>query len=114
MTYALWIVLERDIKISVGSLGEMIFKKGIYFYVGSAKKNFYSRIARHLRKDKKIFWHIDYLLASPFTKVMGVIWRSNIAECQLAQDFLNRKYKYVSKFGCSDCKCQSHLFYRRD
>jgi Uri superfamily endonuclease len=63
-TYALIIELASDERISVGKLGKINFKKGYYLYVGSGQNSLEARIARHLRKRKKKFWHIDYLLAS--------------------------------------------------
>jgi len=45
-------------------LGEFDFPAGIRLH-GSAKRNFEARIARHLRQEKTLRWHIDYLLAAP-------------------------------------------------
>ena len=61
-TYCLLIHLKQDSKITIGKLGEKNFQKGYYIYVGSALNSLKTRIQRHLRKEKKIHWHIDYLL----------------------------------------------------
>jgi len=45
---------------SIGALGVIHFD-GYYVYVGSAQNNISKRISRHLRKDKKTKWHVDYL-----------------------------------------------------
>ena len=66
-TYLLQIEAGRNFKTRVGKLGSLYFKKGYYLYVGSAKRGLEARIKRHLRKDKKIFWHIDYLKVSPLS-----------------------------------------------
>ena len=109
--YALEIWLNQDIWLIVGALGELCFKKGKYFYVGSAQNSLENRVKRHLRKEKKNFWHIDYLLTSDAALVTKVLLREagKEYECKLAEE-LNRLGKPVAKFGCSDCSCKSHLF----
>ncbi len=113
MTYILWIVLDIDIKIYVGSLGKLIFRKGVYLYIGSAKRGFRSRIKRHLAKTKNIFWHIDYLTSSGYAQIKE-IWINNKAkECQTAKTLIKAGYNFIDRFGCSDCGCKSHLFFIR-
>ena len=48
--YVLIIQLNGDTALSVGALGTLAFKKGLYAYVGSAQTNMEQRIRRHLRK----------------------------------------------------------------
>jgi hypothetical protein len=60
--YILLIFLPEQQSTRVGSLGEIDFVPGWSAYVGSAMRGLRSRISRHLKRDKKIFWHIDYLL----------------------------------------------------
>ena len=67
--YVLFIRVERDIVVKIGSLGKLKFSKGIYAYVGSAQNGIKKRIARHLKKRKRKFWHIDYLLAQRCVKI---------------------------------------------
>ena len=111
-TYCLLIKLNQNSTIKIGKLGELDFKKGYYVYVGSALNSIDGRIKRHLSKEKKIFWHIDYLLAAPGSKVNEVILErsSKKWECNIAME-ISKKGLQVNKFGCSDCKCNSHLFY---
>jgi Uri superfamily endonuclease len=108
--YVLILKLENDKKIKIGSLGELNFKKGFYAYVGSAQNSLEKRIERHLRKDKKLRWHIDYFLNH--AKVID-IWIKQQApkeeECKLAKK-LAENFESIARFGCSDCKCISHLF----
>jgi len=61
-TYILVINISEDLEIKIGQLGEVFFKEGDYIYIGSAKACLDARLRRHLRKDKKTYWHIDYLL----------------------------------------------------
>ena len=111
MTYLLRVKLDKDLNISIGKLGEIEFGKGIYLYVGSAKKGFQDRVRRHLSGSKKIFWHIDYLLSSRFTKIEGVWVSKKNQECQTAGYFLKKGCSFVERFGSSDCRCRSHLFF---
>ncbi|MGB2770006.1 MAG: GIY-YIG nuclease family protein, partial [Candidatus Zixiibacteriota bacterium] len=60
--YQLLIRLPESVHIQIGKRGRYRFPKGYYIYTGSAKNGFRGRIKRHLRKEKKHFWHIDYLL----------------------------------------------------
>ncbi len=111
-TYCLIIKLIQNSRIRIGKLGEMNFKKGYYIYVGSALNSIDSRIQRHLSKEKKMFWHIDYFLNSPNSAVSEVILERSPEkwECNVAFE-ISKKGLPTDKFGCSDCKCSSHLFY---
>lgn len=111
-TYCLIIRLNNDSLISVGKLGKIDFKKGYYVYVGSALNSIDARIKRHLKNEKKLFWHIDYLLNSPNASINEVILERSPEkwECKIATA-ISKKGIPVIKFGCSDCKCDSHLFY---
>ena len=111
-TYCLIIELKNDSVISVGKLGELDFKKGFYVYVGSALNSIDARIKRHLKNEKKLFWHIDYLLNSPNATIKEVILERSPQkwECKIAKEIADDALPLI-KFGCSDCKCDSHLFY---
>jgi Uri superfamily endonuclease len=111
-TYCLIIKLNKDSKITVGKLGKLDLKKGYYIYVGSALNSIDSRIKRHLKREKKLFWHIDYFLNSPYASIIEVILERSEDkwECDIATA-ISKKGIPLSKFGCSDCKCNSHLFY---
>jgi len=111
-TYCLIIKLNKDSRISVGKIGEYDFKKGFYVYVGSALNSIDARIKRHLRNEKKLFWHIDYLLASSNASIREVILERSPEkwECEIAGKIAVNAFPLIG-FGCSDCKCNSHLFY---
>ncbi|RLF60544.1 MAG: GIY-YIG nuclease family protein, partial [Thermoplasmata archaeon] len=61
-SYVLIINLKKEKEIEIGRLGRILFNKGYYAYVGSGLNNLEKRVGRHLRKNKKKKWHIDYLL----------------------------------------------------
>jgi len=96
------------LRVSIGRLGEFDFPAGDYVYTGSARRNLEARVARHLRREKRLRWHIDYLLAAPGVTVSEVR-RSDVAECALNQATVGRAP--VPGFGASDCRqgCGSHL-----
>ncbi|HBY56522.1 MAG TPA: DUF123 domain-containing protein [Candidatus Atribacteria bacterium] len=112
-TYVLVIEISKDFEIIVGKLGKVFFKKGNYIYIGSAKACLEARLRRHLKKDKKSFWHIDYLLKSKKTKILQIWIIDKKMECQTAEVFCQDPTTEIIKkgFGSSDCKCVSHLFY---
>lgn len=102
--------------IRVGSLGDIRFRQGFHIYVGSALgPGGLKRVARHVRlaseKDKDPRWHIDYLNIDPHFELVAAVCASTLKdmECSLAGSLAG---KSVHNFGCSDCSCGSHLFYR--
>jgi Uri superfamily endonuclease len=109
--YALFIELGKTVIIDVGALGKMEFRKGLYVYVGSAQNNLEQRLRRHLRKEKRLFWHVDYLLRSEDAKVAKVLYKqaNRPEECEIAKELAERS-EPINGFGCSDCTCRSHLF----
>jgi len=68
--YQLLIRLNEARRIRVGKLGTFDFPAGWYVYTGSAMNGLTARIARHLRREKRLHWHIDYLLQH--ARVVGV------------------------------------------
>jgi Uri superfamily endonuclease len=108
--YLLLIQLKKDTRIRIGKLGVISFKEGYYLYVGSALNGLDQRIRRHIRKQKKNYWHIDYFLDS--SQIISVYYKESVQreECSIAHTFETTLYP-ISGFGCSDCNCRSHLFF---
>jgi sugar fermentation stimulation protein A len=111
-TYILIVCLSEERVIRVGRLGKIAFEPGIYFYVGSGGRSPEKRLARHARRRKRKFWHIDYLTVN--SRVIGalVFEHDRSLECDLA-DALAGTFEAVPGFGASDCRCRSHLFRSR-
>ncbi len=109
--YILVITFSGDVVEDIGSLGRMRFAKGLYAYVGSAQNSIEKRVRRHRSKNKKVFWHIDRLLGNRPAKITKVIYKKSDKqeECNMAER-LRKTCAPVPHFGCSDCKCNSHLF----
>ncbi len=104
-SYVLILENNEERSLQVGKLGTITFEPGYYYYVGSAKKM--SRVVRHFNaKSKK--WHVDYI-SQVFTVVGAILFK--IPECELASKI---KLKKIPSFGCSDCECESHLFYSKN
>ena len=110
--YLLSLRLNTPRKIAVGALGEVEFEKGTYIYAGSAQKNLARRTARHLRRRKKLHWHIDYLVReAEFLEAFPIRRTRRDLECRLARDVAQIAENSIPGFGSSDCSCQSHLFH---
>ena len=109
--YVLEISVGRNISVKVGKLGSVKFDKGLYAYVGSAQNNLEKRVKRHLSKQKKTFWHIDYLLANKHVKITRVFSKSaeKSEECRFAAELAHNSLP-MTGFGSSDCECTSHLY----
>lgn len=115
--YFLKIKIKKQIKVKIGKLGVIDFPEGIYFYSGSGGKNPDKRVKRHLSKNKKLFWHIDYLLKNKFVSIeyYRIFTDTVTSECTLNKRLkrvLNGKF-IIKGFGSSDCrqKCAAHLIY---
>jgi len=109
-SYILVIKLKEEKAIQIGKLGKIHFKMGFYVYVGSALNGLEQRINRHIRTNKKKHWHIDYFL--DFAEIIGILYKESETreECNIAIE-LDKQLVSICGFGCSDCRCKSHLFY---
>lgn len=112
-TYCLIIGNYKTDSLKIGNLYEDLkFKKGFYVYIGSAMNSLAPRLNRHLSNDKKMHWHIDYLLKSPDCHIRDILF--NISEerieCKLAKS-ISKEGEEIPRFGSSDCSCNSHLIY---
>lgn len=94
--------------IAVGKFGLCNFPAGEYIYTGSARRHIDARIARHLRAEKTLRWHIDYLLNAPEVSVIKVAQFTE-SECEVNQR--TQGVLLINHFGATDCVhgCGSHL-----
>ncbi|HYC11219.1 MAG TPA: GIY-YIG nuclease family protein [Nitrososphaerales archaeon] len=113
-SYQLVIRLAEERTMVIGRRGRFAFPPGYYVYTGRAVRGLESRIARHLRRNKKMRWHIDYLLrhgsAIEVRRYLG-----DLSECSLSRtvEALPGSRVVVRMFGSSDCRCSAHLFHFR-
>ncbi len=114
-TYVLLLNLPQPLTVRVGRLGNFTLDSGVYAYVGSAfgPGGLKARVYRHLRPEKPLHWHIDYLL--PHTRVLAVYYVTTTEhlECAWNQSLctLTGAKVPISGFGASDCHsgCPAHL-----
>ena len=109
-SYLLLLELPRRRRLAVGRLGRVAFGKGWHVYVGSAMRHLTARVARHLRRRKRLHWHIDFLRAAAGRVVALPIRSSRREECELAAALADVLEPGPAGFGCSDCACATHLF----
>ena len=106
-TYVLVIRKRGSTRIRM-SRQEIFMEQGLYLYVGSAKRGLEHRLARHMKKRKKCFWHIDYITSRRDTNVMA-IYVSLHPECETLAAVCQLGPFFGRKLGSSDCKCPSHF-----
>ena len=109
-SYILLIELPEEQTITLGSLKSIHFVQGYYAYVGSAMSGLEARLNRHLRSDKNLHWHIDYLLQKAHIDDIIVCENEERLECRIA-GAIGSQFDDIPGFGCSDCRCPSHLFF---
>lgn len=111
--YIVWIGIKNETDIAVGALGEKTFAPGFYAYTGSAQKNRTARLLRHLKLEKPLRWHIDYLRPYGDVAAVHTLPGTKDEECKLAARLTQEAGGIVSvpRFGASDCRCPGHLIY---
>jgi sugar fermentation stimulation protein A len=110
-TYVLIVSLEKDRTIAVGKLGFIEFAAGTYAYCGSAMAGYRNRIKRHFSREKRLHWHIDYLLEEAEPVGAFLLPGGDGVECSLGKLLSSLTgSEPVVGFGSSDCSCRSHLY----
>lgn len=109
--YQLIVRLAHPVTVTVGALGSFTFPCGRYIYTGRASKRLSKRIERHRRAEKKLRWHIDYLLQEAQIEGIRVYRGQAAAECSINNETAQALHGVfpVKGFGSSDCRCTSHL-----
>ena len=109
--YLLTLRIDRCSKINIGALGGLEIRCGYYIYVGSGMSNLSTRIARHLRRRKKLRWHIDYL-CDVADRIQAFPVRSPWAiETEIATEVARLYEPCLPGFGSSDSPLSTHLFF---
>lgn len=110
-SYVLILRLIGCSELAVGRLGMLRLPAGHYAYVGSALAGLQARLARHMRRDKRHHWHIDYLLdVAEIVEAWAYLGPERV-ECQWAALLSKQLEPAARGFGSSDCRCPTHLFY---
>ncbi|MBO8174450.1 MAG: DUF123 domain-containing protein [Thermococcus sp.] len=111
-SYFLVIKVERDMIVRT-KRKEFALKAGYYVYVGSAMNSLEKRVERHFKKDKKLHWHIDFLLKESELLRAYLIPSDAKIEEELSGE-VAKFGKPVEGFGASDLRIGSNLYYFKD
>lgn len=113
--YLLLVKVVVPLELTIGRLGQSVTPPGVYAYAGSAQGpgGLHGRITRHLRREKRRHWHIDYLTEhAPVVLVLFAEGKER-QECAWAQKMLALPgaRATIPHFGSSDCRlgCAAHL-----
>ena len=116
-TYILVLKSTGTLSVEVGKLGVISLQAGFYYYVGSAfgPGGMRARLRRHCRVSKPVRWHIDYLSTAGSQALGG--WCSysarRLEHHWAAALATSEELQGVARFGCSDCRCATHLYYSK-
>lgn len=107
-SYFLVILLEND-KVIRTKAREFPLKAGYYVYVGSAMNSLEKRVERHFREDKKLHWHIDYLLREAKLLRAYLIPSEERLEEKLSLE-VSKFGEPVEGFGAGDVRVNTNLY----
>jgi len=110
-TYLLVMHAPRAASIVVGSVRVIEITPGWYLYVGSALGGLWQRVTRHLAREKRLRWHIDYLLQAMEIQEVWFRVGSERIECAWSRALAaSRHMTAVGALGASDCSCRTHVY----
>jgi Uri superfamily endonuclease len=112
-TYALILECAVRAELRISRRLRMDTEPGYYVYVGSAfgPGGVRARVSRHFQREKAKRWHIDFLREFVTFREVWYSHAPKHLEHVWARIFHEMAgYLPVEGFGCSDCKCRSHLF----
>lgn len=114
-TYALVLFAKQPFEVEIGSLGSLAGSAGNYVYVGSAfgAGGLRGRISHHLRLSTRPHWHIDYLRRLAVPTELWLLQGKTRYEHRWATILQTMPESDIplARFGSSDCRCPTHLFY---
>jgi len=112
-TYLFLFLLKEPLSITTKGGKQFFLPRGRYVYVGSAfgGGGVQSRLKRHLKREKSLHWHLDYVTTTDKWEFLGfIVFEGKKMECRLAQKLEKLGFKPIEGFGSSDCSCKGHLF----
>lgn len=91
---------------------DRVLDAGFYVYSGSAygPGGIRARLTRHVRREKKLHWHVDWLTAAADS--IHAIALPGGSECEIVSRLMQSGwFRFpLAGFGSSDCaRCPSHL-----
>ncbi len=116
-TYVLVLYLTGRTRLKIGRLGVFCLKPGCYYYVGSAfgPGGLPARLHHHLQPARLPHWHVDYLRQTMRVEQIWYGLHQTHRECEWASLLLSMPSlsAAISRFGSSDCRCQTHLSFSK-
>lgn len=115
--YVLLLAVEGPVRVGARTFSGVV-GPGLYAYIGSAggPVGLRARILRHLRRRKRVWWHVDWLTSSEHSRVVGVAYCESPAhgppcEARAARCMGSKGYRPVRGFGSTDDpEAESHLY----
>ncbi|WP_081429278.1 MULTISPECIES: DUF123 domain-containing protein [Petrotoga] len=112
-SYILLIDIKKDFTVNLHHK-EIKINKGLYAYIGSAMKNLYQRVGRHMTFKEKAYqkhWHIDGILENNENKIIFVAMlpSDKRLEEDISKEFAER-FQFIKGFGASDLTVKSNLY----
>jgi len=115
-TYILFIKLKEELNFKT-SKKKFHLKPGYYVYVGSAMKNLFQRVGRHISYKEgtyKKHWHIDNILEVGNVERVFLIPDGEYREIQVSKMF-SKEFMSIKGFGASDIKeLEANLYFIND
>ena len=117
-SYALCLLVEKEVHLSIGKSGFFDFYPGGYVYTGSAQGpgGVKARLNHHLRLAAvSPHWHLDWL--RPYARIIQgyFVLGEEKLECRWSKALAQLPGSGIpaARFGASDCRngCQAHLIY---
>ncbi len=116
-SYALCLLVVKEVRIRVGKSGIFDFCPGEYIYAGSAQGpgGISARLKHHLHLAVNPHWHLDWL--RPHARIVQgyFVMGKERLECPWSKALAELPESGIpaAGFGASDCRngCQSHLIY---
>ncbi|AFL95821.1 hypothetical protein CL1_1624 [Thermococcus cleftensis] len=84
-------------------------RAGHYVYVGSAMNSLEKRVARHFKREKRLHWHIDFLLKEAELLRAYLIPSDERLEERLSLE-VARRGEPVPGFGAGDVRVKTNLY----
>jgi len=88
---------------------EFPLEKGYYVYVGSAMNSLEKRVERHFSKEKRLHWHIDYLLKEA-ELLRAYLIPSDIKLEETLSLEVAKHGEPVEGFGAGDVRVSTNLY----
>ena len=110
--YAVALHLSQPVPLALNAVSGSTAPAGWHVYLGSARGpgGLKARLSRHLRRKKKVHWHVDRLTLRADLLLASTVREGD--ECSLVERLLKEQdlMCLLPGFGSTDCRtCPSHL-----